>query len=266
MTQAVNNTRVLGEITFNERRYVAILHYYGEDGTPREITPQMQNVNEIYRRALQNVVDRYNSSLPDSLMKLSEGGFTFQEETLPHTDTTKQAWENFHYLLANPEIANESRFALHPHNSVELVDITDLTTERRLELRQGIINKFLSETYDPSTKVGLTPEEMAILGTDYPHLSQGIRSADEILALSIDHWSEKVADLSEKEKLKLKMSVWTKYHDKTGLYSDGPTRFRLTPEEQGVLGRDYPSLSRGIRNAQEIYNLAISVAAERNTD
>lgn len=195
------STLMLGEVTFQGRTYLAILHYQGEDGTAIPITKNMESAKEVYCKALQQMLtEAEKHKLPKALLeRVSIGGFVFttsQEEDELYNPShqmlkTQEAWNRFLFLLNNPELAPSAG------NYLELIDTSDIPPEERPKMIDQIAQKLQSAYKEGSGKVELTPEEAKLLWIlGFNKMSQGIIDPKEYATLTSCYHVMNQKDLS----------------------------------------------------------------------
>lgn len=182
--QVVENTLQLGEVTFQGRTYIAILHYCGEDGEELEITDSMKAAQTAYCQAVQAILVQAGRESPEEtsdilLSRVSTGGFIFAQEEddallVPtHRQLkTEEAWNRFIYSLHCPELGLAGR------SHVELEDITDLRN-RQAEVCRTIDQKL--KDADENSPINFNDDEKRFLrSARFSNLSRGCYDASEV--------------------------------------------------------------------------------------
>lgn len=176
---------VLGQVTHNNRQYIAILHYHSADGTAQPVTPEMQRVQATYCDALQRMIDHAQGEIVEQpLSKISMGGFVFaaaqdeDEISYSHTDLkTINQWHQFLLILDRPQLS--SQYLQH----IELIEMTE---EERAQLFQAVISKANEAFKSGARVVTFDAKEQTFLAALHAHkLSRGELDAEELCKLKL---------------------------------------------------------------------------------
>ncbi len=174
---------VLGQVTYDNRQYIAILHYHSADGTAQPVTPEMQRVQATYCHALQRMIDHAQGEISEQpLSRISMGGFVFaaaqDEDEISHSHTdlkTVNQWQQFLFILDRPQFS--SQFLQH-------IELIEMTKEEEAQLLQAVISKTNQASESGASAVAFDAKERTYLAALHLHkLSRGELDAEEFCML-----------------------------------------------------------------------------------
>ncbi len=184
----------LGEVTYNNRHYIAILHYHSEDGTAKPVTAEMQRVQATYCRALQHMIDHAQRETPEQpLSRISMGGFVFaaaqdeDETSYSHTDLkTINQWHQFLFILDRPELSSQY---------LQDIELIEMTEEDKARLLDAVISKADEASQSRAKVVVFDAKEKIFLAAFGAHkLSRGERDAEELCKLKLHQYRSQNPD------------------------------------------------------------------------
>ncbi|MGR3973282.1 MAG: hypothetical protein QRY72_01705 [Candidatus Rhabdochlamydia sp.] len=177
---------ILGEITYQGRHYIALLHSEGYEASIHQegLEQAKEKCCQMIEKILTNIHDiKEIPTHTDPLHSISAGGVIFsragQQKMYDHeTLKTTQVWNQLIYLILNPH------HAPHIDSRIELIDVSEVTVQNKLTSIQRIYQA-LGKTSDNALefKLKITPLEAKILKM-IPH--DGIASSvkEDLFVLS----------------------------------------------------------------------------------
>ncbi|WP_404665120.1 hypothetical protein [Rhabdochlamydiaceae symbiont of Dictyostelium giganteum] len=170
---------ILGEVSFQGRNYLAILHPGEKIGGSSLQTADLEQAKEkccqIIQKVLMNTPESKMQSSHNGpqLEKLSAGGVSFSHVTHPtmlysHTTLkTEELWNKLIYLTINPHHAK------HVESQVEFVDISDITLQDRFTLLRQVRNKLGKTTTQEKIELTSMQAKVFKMLPDFSRLVEG---------------------------------------------------------------------------------------------